>query len=179
MIINRLIKQMEWVFLVVLYLLDVIFLKSLFYQKEKKNLLKVDFYNEPIEREKIIYVVITAIFKKQLVLVKHRERTTWEIPGGHRENHESAFNAVKRELFEETGALEFTLERVCAYSVTRDGFGTFGILYWANIEKFGPIPDFEIGETGFFDNLPQNLTYPEIQPILLMQVMKKGLFSQG
>ena len=141
-------------------------------------MIKVDFYNEPIEREKIIYVVIAAFYKKQLVLVKHRERTTWEIPGGHREAHESAFDAAKRELYEETGALDFALERVCAYSVTREGLRTFGILYRANIEKLGAVPEFEIGEIGFFNSLPKNLTYPEIQPILLTQVMKWGLFSK-
>jgi len=65
--------------------------------------LKVDFHKEEIEREKIIYVVITAFYKNALILVKHRERTTWEIPGGDREKNESAqeaafFNSLPKNL---------------------------------------------------------------------------------
>ncbi len=137
-------------------------------------MLKVDFFNELIEREKIVYVVISAFYNEKLVLVKHRERSTWEIPGGHREEYESAFEAAKRELYEETGALEFFLERVCGYSVTRNGIGSFGILYKAYIDEIGTIPEFEIGEIGFFDRLPENLTYPQIQPILLNKILEKN-----
>lgn len=137
-------------------------------------MLTIDFYDNEIETEKIIFVVISAFYKEQLVLVKHKERTTWEIPGGHRENNESAFKAAKRELYEETGALDFNLERVCGYSVTRNVDRSFGILYRAYIDELGEIPESEIGEVGFFDRLPENLTYPQIQPILLKKVLEKN-----
>jgi 8-oxo-dGTP diphosphatase len=37
------------------------------------------------------------------LLVHHRQRQTWELPGGHIEGSESARDCAVRELFEETG----------------------------------------------------------------------------
>jgi len=133
--------------------------------------LKINFYDAAIEREKIIYVVIAAFYNHQILLVQHKNRSTWEIPGGHREKHETAFEAAKRELYEETGAITFVIKRICGYSVTRDKKESFGILYRADIQTLGDIPDFEIGETRLFDALPENLTYPNIQPFLLKRVL--------
>ena len=40
---------------------------------------------------------------------------TWEIPGGHIEPGESPEEAARRELFEETGAAEFTIRPIFDY----------------------------------------------------------------
>jgi len=133
--------------------------------------LKIDFYTENIDFEKIIYVVIIAFYRERLVLVRHRERATWEIPGGHLEIGENNYNAAKRELYEETGAKKFQLERICDYSVTREQAVSYGTLFLADIDEIGELPDFEIYEIGFFDHLPSQLTYPEIQPFLLKKAL--------
>ena len=53
-------------------------------------IMKVNFLDKTqLKENKIEYVVITAFYKGQIVVVKHRDRTTWEIPGGHKENFES------------------------------------------------------------------------------------------
>lgn len=48
---------------------------------------------------------------------------------------------------------------------------TFGMLYFADITKFEELPGFEIEKIELFDELPDKLTYPEIQPKLLEKVL--------
>ena len=53
-------------------------------------------------------------------------------------------------------------------------FGILAIeffLYFANIEELGPLPESEIRRIDFFDNMPSELTYPAIQPILFAEVL--------
>ena len=47
---------------------------------------------------------------------------------------------------------------------------TFGMLYYADIFKFEELPDFEIEKIELLDSLPENWTYPEIQPKLIEKV---------
>lgn len=117
------------------------------------------------------YVVIAARYKNQWILVRHRDRQTWEIPGGHIEPGELPENAARRELYEETGAEQFDLNHVSTYSVELDGKTSFGKLYFADVKQIGRIPVSEIAESALFDALPDNLTYPLIQPILFNRIL--------
>ncbi len=98
---------------------------------------------------------------------RHRLRSTWEVPGGHREPGESVTEAARRELFEETGAADYVLAPVAVYSVERENGTTYGGLYAADVTSLGPLPPSEIAEVRAFDGLPDALTYPEIQPPLV------------
>jgi 8-oxo-dGTP diphosphatase len=69
-----------------------------------------------MERIKTAYGEITEMTEvktqNKFVFCKHKDRDTWEIPGGHREkfpdgNWENIIATAKREMHEETGALEF------------------------------------------------------------------------
>ena len=51
------------------------------------------------------YVVVLSAYGGKILLSRHRERTTWETQGGHVEPGETPFEAAKRELREETGAI--------------------------------------------------------------------------
>jgi 8-oxo-dGTP diphosphatase len=44
------------------------------------------------------------------------------------------------------------------------------MLYYADIKEFEKLPGFEIEKIEFFDMLPNNWTYPEIQPKLIEKV---------
>ena len=128
---------------------------------------QVIFYDSCPE-EKLKYAVIVARFQDKWIFCRHKERTTWEIPGGHLEPAESAGEAASRELWEETGALRAEIETVSVY-----GFHDLGMLYYANVLELGPIPESsEIKEIAFFDNLPEELTYPHIQPALFERVKR-------
>lgn len=124
-----------------------------------------------IEDELLAYAVIAAEYEGKWIYVRHRDRTTWEIPGGRREPGEIISDTASRELYEETGALRFELKPICAYGVDRDGNLSYGQLFQARIKSLGSLPESEIAEIRFFDTLPESLTYPLIQPILFRQVI--------
>ena len=136
-------------------------------------MIKVAFYEpEYMSGKRLIYSVIASKYNDKWVFVRHHLRSTFEIPGGHIEENETPDEAAGRELMEETGAVKFSLECVSTYSVTQGGETRFGKLYFADIIEIGPIPDVsEIEEIIFLDNLPDPVTYPEIQPFLFKKVL--------
>ena len=122
------------------------------------------------------FAVIMARHADKWVFCKHRERDTLECPGGHREPGEAIDATARRELYEETGAVDYEIRPVCVYSVTApDNFGgaeTFGKLYFAEIERFEPELHSEIEKIVLLDGLPERWTYPAIQPALLAEVRR-------
>jgi len=130
-------------------------------------MIKVNFCEKgEIKENDIKFAVIMAFYKDEIVVVRHRDRNTWEIPGGHKEENESSLDAAKRELFEETGAKVFDLKCICTYSVNRGDNNSYGDLYYADIKELGKLPGYEIEEVKLVNELPKNLTYPLIQPYL-------------
>lgn len=126
--------------------------------------MKVEF-PEIAEDSLLKYAVIAARYNGKWVFVKHRERSTLEIPGGHRENGENIAQTAARELFEETGAIKYSLRQLCPYYVS-----DIGMLFYAEISELGKLPPSEIESVVLLDNPPQELTdwtYPQIQPVLL------------
>jgi len=120
----------------------------------------------------IAFVVIAAKYQDQWIFCRHKQRQTWEIPGGHREIGETVDVAARRELWEETGAEVFALESICTYSVVRAGEKSYGKLFYAEVETLGNLPpEMEIGELCFCEEMPKKLTYPLIQPILMQHVI--------
>ena len=132
-------------------------------------MLKVNFH-ENADDSLIKFAVIAARHNGRWVFCKHRDRITYECPGGHRDIGEAINDTAKRELWEETGAVNYSLKDICAYSVTVDGTTTFGMLYYADIFDFEPLPQLEIERIEFFKELPDNWTYPLIQPKLIAKI---------
>lgn len=138
-------------------------------------MLIVDFYDE-VEDGLLKFAVIIAKSQGKWVFCKHKDRTTYECPGGHREDSEDILDTAKRELFEETGATKYRLTKLGAYSVCSDDSleekskKSYGMLYYADITEFTSLPDYEIEKVVLSEELPDCWTYPDIQPKLLEKV---------
>lgn len=141
---------------------------------------KVRFYDNTDDNLLKFAVIISKINGKW-VFCKHKNRNTYEVPGGHREPGENILDTAKRELYEETGAIDFIIKPVCVYSVTaKDNFNgkeTFGMLYYAEINSFEKELHCEIEKIIITDKLPNNWTYPLIQPKLLTEAKRRGFIS--
>ena len=142
-------------------------------------MLEVNFYDE-VDDSLLKFAVIISKVDGKWVFCKHKERDTYEIPGGHREEVELILDAAKRELREETGAIDFKIEPICVYSVkgkTRvnktENDESYGMLYIADIYSFEEIHS-EIEKIIFTDELVDDWTYPLIQPKLIEEAQKRG-----
>lgn len=137
----------------------------------------VNFYEE-VEDELLKFAVIIAKQQDKYVFCKHKDRNTWEVPGGHREPGELILETAKRELYEETGAVDFDIKPICVYSViAKDNFNgqeSFGKLYYAEIRSFENELHSEIERIIITDRLPDEWTYPQIQPRLMEEAKKRG-----
>ena len=135
-------------------------------------MIKVDFFGPEYDPgTSLTYSVITARYRGKWIFVKHVNRDTWEIPGGHIEDGETSYEAAERELFEETGAVDFDVHCVATYSVTQDGSTGWGRLYFAEVNILGPVNDSnEIDGITFNTSMPGSLTYPYIQSKLFDRV---------
>ena len=114
------------------------------------------------------FVDILAIYKNKWIFCMHKERTTWENPGGHIEPEETLLEAAKRELYEETGAVDFNMEPLCDYYLNGEMNGVSysgnGQVYYALVHTLGELPQYsEMEKIGLFDALPDELTYPVLR----------------
>ena len=131
-----------------------------------------------VEDELLKFAVIISFYHGKLVLCRHKDRDTYEIPGGHREADESILDCAKRELFEETGAIAFDIEPLCAYAtigknrVNVSGDIIYGMLFVADIRKMDKL-EYETSEILLADKLVDNLTYPDIQPLFMEEYNRR------
>lgn len=145
---------------------------------ENFDMVDVNFYDS-VDDGLLKFAVIISKSEGKWVFCKHRERDTYEVPGGHRESGERILDTAKRELKEETGAVDFDIEPICVYSVkgkTRVNENldeeTFGMLFVANIKSFDPLNS-EIEKIILVDELVDNWTYPLVQPKLIEEAKKR------
>lgn len=123
------------------------------------------------------FVVVLSKYQGKLLLSRHKQRTTWETQGGHLEAGETPLEAAKRELYEESGAIEYDIAPLCDYWAGEpketskiDGSG---MVFVADIYKLGTIPQSEMTEVCTFEKLPENLTYPDIVPVLYAKAQQE------
>lgn len=143
-------------------------------------MLEVKFYDS-VDDSLLKFAVIVSQSNGKWVFCKHKERDTYEVPGGHREAGESILETAKRELQEETGAIRFDMKPLCVYSVTGKnrvndtGEESFGLLCYAEIAEFATELHSEMEKIVLLDGLTEEWTYPLIQPKLIEKYLQMNI----
>lgn len=112
------------------------------------------------------YTVICSAYQGKWILSRHKKRETWETQGGHIEPGETPLEAAKRELYEESGIRDADIYPVCDYLGYNHLRSANGMVFLAVVRAIGELPESEMGEIGIFEELPENLTYPQTSPVL-------------
>ena len=92
-------------------------------------MVEVKFYDN-VADEFLKFAVIISKTDNKWVFCKHKERETYEIPGGHREPGESILETAKRELKEELGV---SVEIVFKIGVVSD---YYNLIHRHNINNY-------------------------------------------
>jgi len=124
------------------------------------------------------YADTVSVHKGQWIFCQKKGRTTWEHPAGHIDPGETPEQAARRELYEESGAIDFDLTPLCDYRVEgefngRDITGN-GQVFYADVRTMGNLPPHsEMAQVAFFDTLPDHLTYPAPTDAIFPLVARK------
>ena len=122
---------------------------------------------DTVDEKELKYAVLCARYQGQWIFCRHKERQTWELPGGHVEPGETPPEAARRELYEETGAVDANILPVTLYKLF-----DYGLLCFADVKTLSPIPDSsEIAEIQLCDTIPMELTYQGVHNDLYNWVM--------
>lgn len=144
-------------------------------------MVEINLYDYIKDKNKLIFIDIVAKYNGQWVLCMKKDVSTWECPGGHIDKGETPEQAAIRELWEETGAIEFDITPLGYYGAKgSDGImesveEVFGQIYYADIEVIGKLPNFEIEKIQFFKELPNNWTYPYAHPLFIDLAKKSSI----
>ena len=120
---------------------------------------------------KLDFVIIVARHKGQWLFCRHKNRDTWEIPGGKREPGETITEAAHRELHEETGATKASITPICIFVVKKEA-ESFGLVAFADVEEIDAMPECEMSEFKLFDEPPPNQTYEYVHPKVFDRVIE-------
>ena len=131
-------------------------------------------------------------FFTPLVISNYWETPLWRIPGGNAEyvkNHEGTVIqkrieepvvAGRRELYEETGAVESDFIPLFIYCIKSDKGLSYGVQYFCNIIKLDDIPEFEMDVIEFHQNIPfEKLKTPKVHQQLynyISEIIKQSIF---
>jgi 8-oxo-dGTP diphosphatase len=122
--------------------------------------------------ENIEFVVILTRYQDKWVFCWHKKRKSYENPGGHVEKGETAMQAAKRELYEETGITDCEIIPLWDYEQPWDDgiHKNNGRFYLALVNSLGELPDNEMEKIELFDSVPENFTYDREDAIIDLQM---------
>lgn len=129
-----------------------------FIKKTKQAIAKIVFYSN-FEHEKAKYTITVSKSKNNnYILVKHKERSYFEIPGGKCESQNYLLEA-RRELEEETGTKKYDIEYNMSYAIDVQGQFNYTHIYSAKLYDFQVNEKFEMEKVEEFKEIPVRLNY--------------------
>lgn len=125
--------------------------------------------------ERYKYVVIMSRMDGGFLLSRHKQRTTWEFQGGHIEPGETRCRPRGASSLRNRARRPFDIAPLCDYwAGSEDGqSGACGVVFTVDIHGLGALPESEMAETGRFERLPENMTYPEITAAIMAHWAKR------
>ncbi len=125
--------------------------------------------------DNIGYVLVYARYEGKWVYCWHKHRKHFEHPGGHVEEGESAMEAAKRELYEESGITDCKMIPLWDYAYEwENGEGqNNGRVYFAEVNSIGELPESEMSKIELFDSVPENYTYDREAEDKQLKLVKK------
>ena len=121
------------------------------------------------------FVVIFARYQGKWLYCRAKERDSFETAGGHIEQGETPLDAARRELYEETGAVDFNISPAFDYAVRSPATLSHGRVFVADLSSLPTPPDdFEMAEVRLFDDIPDKMRFPHILPVLYRQIAEYG-----
>jgi 8-oxo-dGTP diphosphatase len=125
--------------------------------------LNIEFFNRENDN-KIKYVVCCVNTPDGYVWCRKKGFNTWELPGGKVDEGENIYDAVVREIKEETGGIvePYSVVHICEYNIIIDNVKLDrGMLCYVWCDDFEHLDSsFEMEEIMFSKTIPRNLTYP-------------------
>jgi 8-oxo-dGTP diphosphatase len=121
------------------------------------NLVSLSFEDHPFSNQPK-HVLVICRYNRKWLLTKHADRGL-EFPGGKVEANETAEDAAKREVMEETGGVVSQLHYIGQYMVKGKEKTIIKNIYFAHIEKLLPKQTyFETEGPVLLETLPKDLT---------------------
>ena len=124
------------------------------------------------------FVYVIGFKDDKFAMVLHKLRS-WEMPGGRLEWHDDNYKvAAVREFREETGYGLNVIGEVFGLEPREEGKVLVGIVTDGAPEN---VADPKISEVCFFDNLPEELSFPEVEYVSMLAQARKLLetFKKG
>ncbi len=140
-------------------------------------------WSEQVERRfgsRLKIALVMTRYHGKWLFIKNKYRQTWELPGGHREFRENIGITACRELYEETGATEFSVYPVAVYGVpvdnerSRGPMTNFGGLFYARVKTLGDLPPYETMSMKLWDTLPREpYSFPPVLEAVYQYVVER------
>ena len=124
------------------------------------------------------FVYVIAFQDDKFLMVLHKLRA-WEMPGGRLDWHDETYEvAAVREFREETGRGLKVIGEVFGLEPRTEGKVLVGVVTDDPPEK---ITDPKISDVCFFDALPKELSFPEVEYLAMLAQAKRMLetFKKG